>query len=146
MPQATRTSVVPDPLVPRKGAQPSRPRLQRVDGQPLSSDALERRRFGITIQSVCYYPSSDGICCAILLKTSFELRMGDKLASAVVPLSAKPLRTSAEQTNENYKDAEQIDISGHFPSTAEWVEVAKLSGSKDIYATPNVGVSVLGSG
>ena len=71
------TPIVRSLLWPFK--QPSRPRLQRVDGQPLSSDALERRRFGITIQSIYYYPASDGISCAILLKTSFELRMGDKL-------------------------------------------------------------------
>lgn len=59
--------------------QTSRPRLQRVDGQHLPLDDLERRRFGITIQSIYYYPATDGVCCAILLKTSFELRMGDKL-------------------------------------------------------------------
>jgi hypothetical protein len=51
------------------------PRLQRVDERPLPSDALEQHRFGITIQSIHYYPTSDGVCCAILLKTSFDLPM-----------------------------------------------------------------------
>jgi len=130
---------------PHRPSQPSRPRLERVDGQPLPPDALERRRFGITIQSIYYYPTLDGVCCAILLKTCFELRMGDKFASAIVPLSAKPLRTTAENANKD-EYPEQIDISGHFPTTAEWVEVARLSGSKDVFITPNIGVNVLGSG
>jgi hypothetical protein len=67
-------------------------------------------------------------------------------ASALVPLSAKPLRMSAEKSDDQAEDADQIDISGHFPSTAEWVEVARLSGSKDVYIAPNIGVNVLGTG
>jgi hypothetical protein len=122
-------------------------------------DALEKRRFGIAIQSIYYYPTSDGICTAILLKTSFDLRMGDKLgmlnsvlhcydsiicsASAIVPLS---FRVSAEHVHSNDEDPGQIDISGHFPLAVEWAEVARLSGSKDIFITPNIGVNVLGSG
>lgn len=48
--------------------------------------------------------------------------------------------------NDSDTNTEQIDISGHFPSTAEWVEVAKQSGSRDVYATPSIGVNVLGTG
>jgi len=49
------------------------PRLGRVDLQPLGAKDLDKRRFGITIESVYYYFESGRCCCAILLKTSFLL-------------------------------------------------------------------------
>jgi len=123
-----------------------RPRLQRVDGKPLRKDDLERRRFGITIQSVYYYnnPSSRSICCAVLLKTHFLLKPGDKLASALVPLSTRPSRLSTQDTKSI--ELGKVDISEYFPETTEYAHVAQLSGSRDTYGTPCIKTMVLGTG
>lgn len=73
----------------KKQAPVPRPRLERVDGKLLRKEDLERRRFGITIQSVYYYsnPGSRSVCCAVLLKTSFELSPGDKLCTHMLSIS-----------------------------------------------------------
>jgi hypothetical protein len=57
-------------------------------------------------------------------------------------LTAKPLQTIIH----NGFEAVEVDISGHFPATVEWVNVAQLSGSKDIYVTPSIKTSILGTG
>jgi len=119
-----------------------RPRLERVDGVALRKDDLKQRRFGVTIESVHYYRDpGESVYCAVLLKTYFELKTGDKLQYALVPLTAKPLRQDT-----NTAELDEIDISGHLPATVEWVNVAQKSGSKDIHLTPSMKATVLGSG
>ena len=58
-------------------------------------------------------------------------------------MTAKPLQPVQ---NTNSVDPDEINISGHLPATVEWVNIAQNSGSKDIYLTPSVKATVLGSG
>lgn len=67
-------------------AQPEtlQPRLGRVDLQKMTPDALDRHRFGITVESVHYYKSSESperVGCAVLLSTCFDLRHGERLGN-----------------------------------------------------------------
>jgi len=112
----------------------NKPLLEMTDGRRMNSKALEPRRLIITIDSVHYYSQIGGICCAVLLNTSFDLRPADKLATAVVPLSANP----APSTSPSAAEAEQIDILEHLPTQAEYVQVAWKSGSKTIHLTPSI--------
>jgi hypothetical protein len=62
------------------------PGLERVDGYPFGLDVpdpeLQRRRFCVAVQSVYYHPAAGGrVGCAILLRTSFEFRKGEKLGA-----------------------------------------------------------------
>lgn len=82
-----------------------------------------------------------------IMAVSIDNGVSCETASALVPLSARPLQISADNSDSGAnKDPEQINISGHFPSAAEWVEIARSSGSRDIYAVPNIGINMLGAG
>ena len=139
------------------------PGLERVDGSPFGLDVpdpeLQRRRFGVAVQSVYYHPAAGGrVGCAILLRTSFDFRPGEKLgmyfswlfkvdiglisvgsAHAVVPLTARGLQTDV-------KDNEGIDILQHLPHEVEVVRVGRRSDSKAIFLVPNIKATVLGTG
>jgi len=72
--------VIRVPSDPKSQASAPRPRLERVDGVALRKDDLKQRRFGVTIESVHYYRDpGESVYCAVLLKTYFELKTGDKL-------------------------------------------------------------------
>jgi hypothetical protein len=53
-----------------------------VDGQDFMEEE-KLRRFNITIQSVHYYLHEDGVRCAILLTTTFDLADTEKLGECV---------------------------------------------------------------
>ncbi|KAF7974396.1 hypothetical protein HWV62_12236 [Athelia sp. TMB] len=114
----------------------SQPRLGRLDGKPMKATELDRRRFSLSIESVYYYSSrSGGVGCAILLNTHLELRKGEKLSLATVPLSASPSEGDATSSS---ADIAEINIAGRFPKTTQWVEVYQRTGTKEILITPNI--------
>ncbi|TFK31920.1 hypothetical protein BDQ12DRAFT_744305 [Crucibulum laeve] len=107
----------------------------------MDPEALDRRRFCITINSVHYYldagPSdANRVCCAVLLTTTFILKAGEQIAFANVPLATQALR-DAGSTSENAKEG-NINISSHFPAGEEYVKVGHWTGIRDIHATPVV--------
>ena len=66
------------PLTTNKQREKERPRFERVDGQ-FCREEEKLRRFNITIQSVHYYLHEDGVRCAVLLTTAFDLADQEKL-------------------------------------------------------------------
>jgi len=114
-----------------------KPRLEGIGSKPLQAEDLERRRFGIAIESVYYYLEARRVCCAVLLTTSIMLRKGEKMALTQIPLTAKPMAEAGHET-------EGVDISGHYPISAEYVVVSRRAGWTDIHATPVVKVGALG--
>ncbi|KAJ7590141.1 hypothetical protein C8J56DRAFT_589061 [Mycena floridula] len=120
---------------------PTCPRLGRVDGEPVSKDTLSSRRFSIAIQSVHYFLEAGEIGCAVVVRTTFDLQKNDKLAYALVPLTARP-SYDRSLDSENV----QIEISEHFPASCEYIQVMRCAGTKQIVMLPKVGVNVLGSG
>lgn len=128
----------PSPISAAASPKSPEPRLGRIDGQLMEKVELNRRRFGITVESVSYYPSEQGIGCAVLLKACFELPGDEHLAKALVPLSAS--RSKQDDT------AADINISTSYPSKAQWFEVKQQVGTKDIEAVPSVKLNILGNG
>lgn len=119
------------------------PRLGRVGGQALTEQDLNRRRFGIVIRSVYYEPGPSGsLICAVLLRMTFRLPAGNKLKFALVPLSARPIK-SEDQEPEN--SADSVEIDSYHPSDAQLAGVSWVKGTKEVYLKPQVSVSALGN-
>lgn len=108
----------------------------------MAADELDRRRFGIVVESVYFHQSGQGLGCAVLLKTCFELLAKDRLLTALVPLSAGPNKSEAGET----VSTEDINISSSYPTETEWFEVAEREESKESSFMPSVNVNAAGNG
>lgn len=108
----------------------------------MTREELHRRRFGITVESVYFHPSRQGIGCAVLIKTYIKLPAKERLLTALIPLSAGPNKSGADEK----KSTEDINISTSHPMDTEWLQVDERSGSQTSSFMPSVKLNVVGSG
>ncbi|KAJ7590300.1 hypothetical protein C8J56DRAFT_937281, partial [Mycena floridula] len=117
------------------------PRVDRADGKDMKDDELISKRFTIIIKSVYYFVENGSVNCAVLLRTTFVLKGKDKLASALVPLHARPWPEEKESTLPS-----MIDILAHHPSDPEYAKVLTTIDSKEVVMEPHGSLNVAGVG
>jgi hypothetical protein len=156
--------LLPDSLFDLITLQSVRPGLQRVDQKQTNQHERPSPRFGIAIESVYYYREPEKnprVCCAVMLAISFDLHEGenfgenisDSKLTPLLPINfdvmtayAKVPLSTLTSSNIGVKAAsgtvaDEIDISGYYPSGEEHVKVDQKTGSKDTSIMPVVKVT-----
>jgi hypothetical protein len=152
--------LLPDSLFDLIILQPVRPGLQRVDQKQTNQHERPSPRFGIAVESVHYYREPEKnprVCCAVMLAISFNLHEGENFGESIsdsklTPLlptnfdvmtayAKVPLSTLTPSNTVSGTVADEIDISGYYPSGEEHVKVDQRTGSKDTSIMPVVKVT-----
>ncbi|PPQ75222.1 hypothetical protein CVT26_008307 [Gymnopilus dilepis] len=110
----------------QKDGRPITPSFNPVrDGE---APPASKGRFDIEILSVYYYADGDGVCAAVVLKTSFILKDGRQLKYAECPIEVH-----AEDDSK-----EQLSIIKYHPLDEEFVQVDYNSGKREWTLNPAI--------
>ncbi|KZP30024.1 hypothetical protein FIBSPDRAFT_1038393, partial [Athelia psychrophila] len=118
------------------------PLLQSVDGEFSALDELDLyHRSGITVDSVYYHHSPQGISCAVLLNMGFA-RVGERSTTATWSVTAENWVSDADKD----KPTEDITISSSYPTKTEWFEVDEKAENEESSFMPSVSLNAAGNG